>query len=244
MPGAHLFPGGAVDKADRLPRAAGICDGRSEEEASAVLGVASGGLSWWVAGLRECFEEAGILLASKVLPAAVLERLRHRRREIEVAPGAFVDACRRERVTLAAGSVHPLSHWVTPLGAPRRYDTWFFVAWCPPDQEPAPDGREIVEAAWFSPADSLAKHAAGELDLLLPTVENLKQLCAFPSTPALLAWAAQPRVIEPICPRVHHTPGGPEIVLPGEPGYMEASEYEPLPAGLPLPGRPGSLRPG
>ena len=36
--------------------------GLTDAEASARLGIASGGLSYWVAAVRECFEEAGILI--------------------------------------------------------------------------------------------------------------------------------------------------------------------------------------
>jgi 8-oxo-dGTP pyrophosphatase MutT (NUDIX family) len=61
--GAYVFPGGSVDPEDRGPRAEALCQGRTDTEASAVLGVDSGGLAYWVAALRECFEEAGVLLA-------------------------------------------------------------------------------------------------------------------------------------------------------------------------------------
>src|SRR5277367_2656854 len=63
--GAYVFPGGSVDPEDRGPRAAALCQGRSDAEASAVLGVDSGGLAFWVAALRECFEEAGVLVARR-----------------------------------------------------------------------------------------------------------------------------------------------------------------------------------
>jgi len=202
--------------------------------------MASGGLAWWVAGIRECFEEAGILLAGPSSDA--LGRLRARRGEIEAAPERFSDACREEGLRLAAGTLYAMSHWVTPLGAPRRYDTWFFVG-VSPDQEPVPDGSEVVEALWTAPGEALASHRAGELDLLLPTAENLRLLEHFADVQALVLWASGRRVITTICPRVRNGPAGPEIVLPGEPGYDQASETEPLPEGLPLPGRPGSLRP-
>jgi len=63
LAGAHVFPGGAVDKADRdlrvLRRVAGITDA----DASRRLGQDAGGLAYWVAAIRECFEETGILIA-------------------------------------------------------------------------------------------------------------------------------------------------------------------------------------
>src|SRR5207249_5937565 len=58
---AWVFPGGRVDDADH--HAAPGALGPSDAEASAALGLPSGGLAWWVAAARECFEEAGILLA-------------------------------------------------------------------------------------------------------------------------------------------------------------------------------------
>jgi 8-oxo-dGTP pyrophosphatase MutT (NUDIX family) len=61
--GAYVFPGGRVDPGDHGPSVEALCRGRSDAEASAVLGVGSGGLAYWVAALRECFEEAGVMLA-------------------------------------------------------------------------------------------------------------------------------------------------------------------------------------
>lgn len=257
--GVYLFPGGAVDDADGLPDAVALCQGRTDAEASTTLGVASGGLAWWVAGIRECFEEAGILLAwpawaslsrsseatlSRVGPSPdVLGRLRARRGEIERAPERFLDACKIEGLRLAAGALHAMSHWVTPMGAPRRYDTWFFIGVSPAGQEPVPDGREVVDALWTVPSEALALHRAGTLDLMLPTVENLKLLEHFVEVQALVSWISHRGAIKTICPRVRNGPAGPEIVLPGELGYDQVSETEPLPRGLPLPGRPGSLRP-
>src|SRR5438094_7776188 len=61
--GAYVFPGGAVDEADRHADLEAVCAGRSDEQASVLLGVGSGGLAYWVAAIRESFEEAGVLLA-------------------------------------------------------------------------------------------------------------------------------------------------------------------------------------
>src|ERR1700690_4524114 len=63
MGGAHVFPGGGVDASDAAPDLAAHCEGMDDAEASRRLGVERGGLAYWVAALRECFEEAGLLLA-------------------------------------------------------------------------------------------------------------------------------------------------------------------------------------
>src|SRR5581483_1632353 len=61
--GAYVFPGGAVDVADRHADLEAVCEGRSDDQASQLLEIDSGGLAYWVAAIRECFEEAGVLLA-------------------------------------------------------------------------------------------------------------------------------------------------------------------------------------
>ena len=60
--GMHVFPGGALDAADRHPDLAARCAGLDDVLASAQLGIAQGGLAYWIAAIRECFEEAGLLL--------------------------------------------------------------------------------------------------------------------------------------------------------------------------------------
>ena len=52
--GAWVFPGGIVEKADSLAHAA--CAGLDDREASRRLGLAQGGLDYYVAAVRECFE--------------------------------------------------------------------------------------------------------------------------------------------------------------------------------------------
>src|SRR5882724_4358667 len=59
--GATVFPGGHLDSADKCAHA--LCLGIDDARASALLGVAAGGLDYWVAAIRECFEEAGLLFA-------------------------------------------------------------------------------------------------------------------------------------------------------------------------------------
>src|SRR5437588_474072 len=63
MGGAYVFPGGAVDAGDRAPELLGRCHGRDDSSASTQLGMHTGGMGFWVAAIRETFEEAGVLLA-------------------------------------------------------------------------------------------------------------------------------------------------------------------------------------
>ena len=61
--GLHVFPGGKVDFHDRAEDLEAHASGLTDAEASRRLGIESGGLAFWVAAVRECFEEAGVLLA-------------------------------------------------------------------------------------------------------------------------------------------------------------------------------------
>jgi 8-oxo-dGTP pyrophosphatase MutT (NUDIX family) len=191
-PGAYVFPGGAVDPADSddaiTNRVIGLDDGR----ASALLGLASGsgGLRVWIAALREAFEEAGILLVAPEAGAASTadddpiladDRIRLNAGEVGLA-----DLLARHGLLLDANQVFLFSHWLTPEGAPRRYDTWFLVAPAPRGQEGSHDDAELVHSEWVRPSDALARYAAGEIDLIFPTLRTLRVLESFESATALL----------------------------------------------------------
>ncbi|NDF84659.1 MAG: hypothetical protein EB144_06255, partial [Actinobacteria bacterium] len=61
--GMYVFPGGRVDATDGAEALEPYCDGLNDHEASAILQIPNSGLAYWVAAIRECFEEAGVLLA-------------------------------------------------------------------------------------------------------------------------------------------------------------------------------------
>jgi len=250
--GAYVFPGGAVDPADGGAEAERCCAGRSDTQASAILGIASGGLAYWVAVLRECFEEAGVLLAygtrddetrddetrddeTRSLPVGgrsgpmlslaepdAAARFAAHRIELNTGGRRFLDICREEGLRLAVDQVHYFAHWITPEGAPRRYDTRFFVAAAPPDQVPAHDQGETIAAEWVRPGDALARHRDGSIELIFPTIRNLQAISRFTTTSDLLAAAASAGRIPAMLPRVVADGPGLRILLPGDPGYDDA----------------------
>ena len=185
---AWVFPGGRVDDGDRAGPP--IASGPSDAEASRALGLPDGGLAYWVAAARECFEEAGILLARHAETGGWLDastewsaaRLNRHRRDVHTGVttlGALLEA---EGLVLDLSGLHYVSHWITPPGlTARRFDTRFFVAEVPPGQVASHDAAETVESVWMAPADALARGAAGEIHLLIPTIANLKTLARFSS---------------------------------------------------------------
>jgi len=191
--GAYVFPGGAVDDDDRHADLESVCEGRTDAEASRLLGVDEGGLAFWVAAIRECFEEAGVLLAYapdgdviRLRAPAVAALFAVHRTAIDSGGRGLVDVCREESLRLAVDAIHYFAHWITPRGAPLRYDTRFFVAVAPPEQEPLHDDRETIASLWIRPADALERSRHGDFELIHPTMRSLEAIGAFESAADLV----------------------------------------------------------
>ena len=114
----------------------------------------------------------------------------------------------------------PFSRWITPAQVKIRFDTWFYLATVPADQEPRVDGAEVVDARWYAPQAALDAATAGELFLVFPTIKHLEQLSAFASSDELMQHA-RGREVLPVQPRVVLSGETARILLPGEPGYED-----------------------
>lgn len=247
--GAFVFPGGAVDDHDRLdPDLDDITAGLTDPHASVRLGIDSGGLAFWVAVIRECFEESGLLLARdrtgqiiRLDDPEVAARFAEHRRAVDAGERRLVEVCEDEGLVLACDSIHYFSHWVTPIGPVRRYDTRFFVARAPEAQVGVHDDGETVANLWVRPADALERRDAGELEMILPTVRNLEAIARFDDVDSLMRAAAAITDVPAVLPRLVQEDGGVRILLPGDPGYDDATPpTATMAAGSPLPGQAGT----
>lgn len=227
MADAWVYPGGRVDDEDAGERIADRLVGPDggfaatfedpiEEEAARAL---------YVAGLRESFEEAGVLYARHADGSAVTfedpqvaERFSAHRAALNEHTTGFADILENEDLTLDAASLDYFAHWITPPNEPRRYDTRFFFATIPVGQRPVPDRSELTEGRWFSPAAALRAAAQGEIQLAPPTVCTLDDLTSAADLAAAIAWAAA-EVPVPILPRLDRTEDGAVLVLPGDATY-------------------------
>lgn len=193
MPDAWVFPGGALDPADASEEVLAHFDGPDEAAACARLGLADVGRAWFVAAIRECFEECGLLLAVDAAGRAVVPQASHElqrwRSDVLARPVAFAELCRRLHVRLAGHDLAYFGHWITPEGLPRRFDTRFFVAAAPPGQEPSLNGDELRSVSWIGPRVALDRADAGELVLRTATRSTLEELAGFSRAAALLEHA-------------------------------------------------------
>ena len=227
--GAWVFPGGIVDAGDRT--AHGFCAGLDDAAASAQLGLPSGVLDYFVAAVRECFEESGLLWA--IDAAGDLVQLDHAGGEAlaawrgplhrgERTLGAF---CTEFGLRLAVDRLVYLSHWLTPFGRPKRFDTRFFIAALPPTQTAAFDGTEMVEQLWLAPAEALSRSA--DMKLMTPTQKTLELMSRYANVGELLAWARSPRTVPLTMPRVANGSQGLRPVLPDEHAWAELGRLDP-----------------
>lgn len=208
--GQYVFPGGKVDDADHGEEFEPICDGLDDATASARMGLASGGLAWLVASIRECFEEAGVLLARPTGSDEIVAfddadaaaRFNAARHEIHDGTRSLVDLCRAEDLQLLTDRIHLVDHWITPVGERRRFDTRFFVAAAPEGQEPLHDDKETIASLWVRPADALDMWRAGELQMFPPTVASLEFLLPHADVAAATAAAEAVGVPATVLPRI------------------------------------------
>ncbi len=190
--GAHVFPGGAVDVEDRAPSTFELVDGIDDATASALLGRERGALGFWVAAIREAFEEAGVLLARDRGTGAAIRpelaiALEPARAPVAAGEQSFARLLTDHGLVLDGSSLRVLSHWITPSPAPRRYDTWFFVAPAPADHAYLHDDDETVASEWLATGDALERTRRGDLELIYPTFRTLQAIGRFTSCADLFA---------------------------------------------------------
>lgn len=151
--GLVVFPGGGVDECDSSALAASVVTGDRQDQ------------HYRAAALRELAEETSIALTtrgSRVAPAA--------RGEL------FYAALAADRLRLDGDGLVLISRWVTPRGAPSRYDTRFYLAAVDGDPEIRLDSTELVDSIWTDPAEALTRYQAGEWSMFTPTISHLRWL--------------------------------------------------------------------
>src|SRR5262245_3300753 len=162
MGGFHAFPGGQLDKEDASVRVVG-CE--AEEAAMRACAV------------REFFEETGVLLARGAERFSV-EEIAAKRVELTKDTKTFRQTIEEDGFEIVASDFEPAGRWVTPPFAPRRFDTWFFLAWMPEGQEALIETGELETGEWIRPAEAYARWKRGEIILAPPTLHIIRTLAA------------------------------------------------------------------
>jgi 8-oxo-dGTP pyrophosphatase MutT (NUDIX family) len=214
--GAMVFPGGKVDPADSDPALAPRCRG-TEALPEAMR-------PFYVAAIRETFEESGVLLARPSGEAALvgadrLARIEARHRDaLNRDERTLPEIAEAEDLELALDLLVPFAHWITPTFMPKRFDTWFFLVPAPPDHVALHDGGESVDSHWVRPEDAVAQAERGERTIIFPTLMNVKKLGRSHRVADAMEAAARDRIVT-VLPEVVKTDRGPMMRLPVDAGY-------------------------
>ena len=220
-----VFPGGAVDHQDDASYFSGIANNKADNQASESMGLEEGGLAYYMAAIRETFEEAGVLLALNKedesqlnIEEASKAKFQHYRDQLNAGEIELKTILEEESLIADIGKIHYIARWITPFGSPKRFDARFFIARIPSRQIPVHDNGELVSSVWMPPHEVLEKAATDEMILMSPTLLMVKSLSAFNSADQVIESASSNLEEHPA--RVHRNSG--MIVMPGEAGYSDA----------------------
>ncbi|HEU4783820.1 MAG TPA: NUDIX domain-containing protein, partial [Ktedonobacterales bacterium] len=141
-PDVYVFPGGSVtDDDQQAERTPGLCVAVASDDTL--------GSGFHVAALRECFEEAGVLLARRGTDMLAIgddnvSSITDYRTALQQRQVTMSGLAEREGLTFATDALTPWAHWITPEAMPKRFDTHFFLAEMPISQEAAYDHLETT----------------------------------------------------------------------------------------------------
>lgn len=228
MGGNFVYPGGRVDRNDGSIEPGSLSRGMTLEEARKILGgmlSPEESFAYWIAALRELFEEAGVLLAydqkGKLLQLRnrdEREKFLHYRELLQKRKMSFSKIIQKENLLLALDHLHYYAHWITPEARPERFDTRFFLARYPEGQEASHDQKETTAEAWLPPRNALEENLRGDVLLSPPTLKTLEDLSRFRSTEDILHSLKRENIqtILPILTRISDIP---LLIFPWDPEY-------------------------
>jgi 8-oxo-dGTP pyrophosphatase MutT (NUDIX family) len=232
--GALVFPGGKLEEADGDPRLRARCGGAD--------GLGDAELKFRIAGVREAFEECGILLARKpgqraLVGAVDLKGIETRwRSKLARDEASIVDLVEAEGLELATDLMTPYAHWITPTFVPKRFDTWFFLAEAPEDQVALHDGSESVDSVWIGAEAAIDEAAAGKRTLVHATLKNLELLAEGRTVVGALSQASERKIVT-VQPWVEMRDGKRFLHIPEGAGYRNLVREMPPQTKIPQSGQ-------
>jgi 8-oxo-dGTP pyrophosphatase MutT (NUDIX family) len=211
--GMMVFPGGKVDAGDVALAATPMLRGSAVDAADAAARIAA---------VRECFEEAGVLLTHG--PAIAATEFAAAQPAIAARTLGFADFLARFDQVIDLDALVPFTRWIPPANvAHRRYDTRFYLARCPDGAEAGHDGNEATTSCWISAAEALARADRREAEVIFPTRRNLERLAQFTSIAALIDHARTTPLVT-VQPEVRMLDDGQYLCIPEGIGYPVTRE--------------------
>ena len=228
MGGNYVFPGGRVDREDGSLETCALCRGVTLDEGHRMFGGLLSPeecLGHWTAGIRELFEEGGILFAYDPdgnLPQFKEDRDRLRfidyRDQLQKRKTTICQIAKEANIFLALDQLHYYAHWITPEARAERYDTRFFLARLPEGQEASFDQKETTAEVWLTPREAFEENVKGKMALSPPTLKILEDLSYYKTINEVFG-SLKDKDIQPILPILTMISNEPTILLPWDPEY-------------------------
>ncbi|MEO7105030.1 MAG: NUDIX hydrolase, partial [Rhodoferax sp.] len=187
-------------------------------EPDLTLGTATG---LYVAALREAFEESRVLFTPDIATA--------RAALLHDTAKPFNQLLAELQVRLQTRNVLPWSRWITPRMPSitnKRFDTRFFVAAVPPEQEAIHDNYEATESAWLAPRTALEQYWNGQIELAPPQIMSLSHLSRHRSVASVMD-AARAQLPPVVLPESFDEDGTRVLCYPGDPRHSVARQALP-----------------
>jgi 8-oxo-dGTP pyrophosphatase MutT (NUDIX family) len=228
MGGNFVYPGGRVDQDDGSLKICTLSKGITFDEAQKILGGTFSpeeSFAHWIAGIRELFEEAGVLLAYD--QEGNLFQIRNQdeqakfssyRESLQKGVLTVCQMAQKEKLLFALDQLHYYAHWITPEARSERFDTRFFLARYPLGQEASHDQKETTAGIWITPQKALEENLKGEVFLSPPTLKTLEDLLRFKTIDEVFT-SLKNMKIRPILPILTKITSGPLIIFPWDPEY-------------------------
>lgn len=212
--GALVFPGGKVDAGDMEEGLSQLCTAVPES---------LNDLPFYIAAIRETYEECGILLAKRQdtlnrLSNLELKELAPYRKKLVDESVTMAEFLRTENLIADTEGLQLFAHWITPDMMPKRFDTYFFLVHAPEGQKGIHDGTESVDSTWISPKKLLSDHDTGKRSILFPTRVNLSKLARFETVESALSHTRSEK-IPAIQPWIEEREAGSFLCIPKDAGY-------------------------
>ncbi|KAJ3145632.1 Nucleoside diphosphate-linked moiety X motif 19, mitochondrial [Geranomyces variabilis] len=161
----HVFPGGMVDAVDSSP------EWQTEHEKAASVN-----LSYFIAAIRETFEESGVLLTQPA-PQMSSANLQTWRKKVHSDPRLFIEFCKAADIRPDVQGLIHWSNWITPPVEVSRFDTQFFLTVLNESHADTQcDGVETLELEWLTPQQAVDAFERGNISFFPPQYYTLLEL--------------------------------------------------------------------
>jgi len=229
MGGNFVYPGGRVDRDDGSLELCSFSKGITLDEAHKILGRTTSpeeSFAHWIAGIRELFEEAGVLLAYdhkgsffQIKTRNEQEKFFNYRALLQKGGITICQLAQEEKLLFALDQLHYYAHWITPEARSERFDTRFFLARYPLGQEASHDQKETTAGVWLTPNEALEKNLKEEVFLSPPTLKTLEDLSRLKTIDEVYH-SLKSRNIQPILPILTKVSDNSLIIFPWDPEYL------------------------